>query len=69
MAGSGSEVVGEVGGAGPDDARVFPMEKLTAIVGGERGQLCHALIQLVMADTAYVEIPKQSTVEPSTSMF
>ena len=38
------------------------MEKLTAIVGGEKPQICKTLIHLVMADSAYVEAPKQGTV-------
>lgn len=38
-----------------DSARVFPMQKLAAIVGEERQQLCKDLVQLVMADSAYVE--------------
>lgn len=59
--GSGSEPHGNVGGAPADDnARVFPMEQLKAIVGREK--LCKALIHLVMADSAYVEMPKQGAV-------
>lgn len=59
LQGSGSGPHDEVGGTG-DNARMFPMETLTAIVGGEKPQLCKALIQFVMADSAYVqETPKQ----------
>ncbi len=45
---------GEVG-----DTRVFPMEKLTTLVGAQRQQLCKTLIHLVMADSAYVENTEQ----------
>lgn len=57
-AGEGSG--GENGtGAGSEIARVFPMEKLDAIVGSQNPQLCKALIHLVMADSAYVENPER----------
>lgn len=49
--GSGSNGA-ELGG---DNARVFPMEKLVTIVGGDKPQVCKTLIHLVMADSAYVE--------------
>ena len=35
------------------------MEQLTAIVGGEKPQVCKTLIHLVMADSAYIENPLQ----------
>lgn len=64
--GSEATSVGEGGGsgtkegAGPEDqARVFPMEQLTSIVGGEKPQVCKTLIHLVMADSAYIENPLQ----------
>ncbi len=52
---------GEVEGGGGEGTRVFPMEKLTAIVGNKHQQLCKTLIHLVMADSAYVENPQQGT--------
>lgn len=39
----------------------FSVEELTAIVGGEKPELCKALIQLVMADSAYVKNSDQGT--------
>lgn len=57
----GSGVVSgvESGGLGVeaegDSSRVFPMGKLTDIVGSDKPQLCKTLIHLVMADSAYVE--------------
>ena len=48
---------GDEGGKGDDEdaTAFFPMEKLTAILGDEKPQLCKALIHLVMADSVYVE--------------
>lgn len=60
-AGEGSGGENGTGGekAGSEIARVFPMEKLDAIVGSQNPQLCKALIHLVMADSAYVENPER----------